>query len=1063
MHDRRRNAAQDGAGDAPAPSGADHDEIGVAVTGELENRIGRRALQDLRLVTNAPLLGDGNRRGHVAASLRQLGRERALVVRIAQERDRWARDGDEGHLRVEHFREPDALSDREGCTRRAVGCDEDLPLLLHRSLLSFVFEPSLAEEDRAASAPHPLNVAGNPQVACGSVRMRCAFGQEIVPGMTTGLTTAPALADVVLRDGSTMRFRPPGTDDAARLLSFFRRLSDQSLYLRFHGHPSVGPQLVEPMLEPDWVERGALVGLKSDVVVAAANYVRLRDPRTAEVAFAVSDELQSRGIATRLLEQLAGVAATVGIEEFVAEVMLDNGAMLRVFADAGFETTRETVLGTAEVHLALAPTDTLRARVDERDHVGVVSSLQPFFEPQTVAVVGASPRTGSIGGELFRNVLRAEFRGVCFPVNRSGTSVAGVRAYRGVGEIGEAVDLAVICLPGPAVLEAAEEALAAGVRALCVVSAGFAEVGAEGAARQEELVALVRAHGARLLGPNCLGIATAGPQLNATFGPRALPAGNVGFSSQSGALGLAVLERATERRLGLSAFVSVGNKADISSNDLLEYWEDDPSTDVVLLYLESFGNPRKFARVARRVARTKPIVAMKAGRTGAGARAASSHTAALAGSEAAVDALFHQAGVLRVDTLEELLDVTGLLAGQPLPHGRNVAVLTNAGGLGILCADACEAAGLKLPPLSDATVAGLKSVLPSEASLSNPVDMLGSAVGSTYEQALPLLLRDSGVDAVIVLFVPPVVAGADEIADAIARAVQQVDRADKPVLASIITSGGTPESLLAAPVASFAYPESAARALGRAAARFEWLRRPQGRVTELEGIDESRAAAIVRDAGERWLTAGEARGLLESYGVPLVPERTAATIDDAVAAAHELGYPVVLKTAEAGVHKTDVGGVALDLRDEQAVREAAERIGAPLIVQPLVRGGVELLVGAVEDPVFGPLVALGPGGTLAELIGAASFRLAPLTDADADELVQGEKVSRLLGGFRGAPAANSRAVTNLLLRVARLVDDLPDVAELDLNPVIAGPRGCVAVDARVRVAAQRHTARAKTW
>src|SRR5436190_12851928 len=491
--------------------------------------------------------------------------------------------------------------------------------------------------------------------------------------------------------------------------------------------------------------------------------------------------------------------------------------------------------------------------------------------------VGASRHACSIGGELFRNVLRGEFRGVCFPVNRSGTPVAGVRAYRSVADIGDEIDLAVVCLPGTAVLDAAEEALAAGVRALCVVSAGFAEVGEEGVARQEQLLGLVRGHGARLLGPNCLGIAVAGPRLNATFGPRALPPGNVGFSSQSGALGLAVLERAAERRLGLSAFVSVGNKADISSNDLLEYWQDDPRTDVVLLYLESFGNPRKFARVARRVARKKPIVAMKAGRTGAGARAASSHTAALAGSEAAVDALFQQAGVLRVDTLEELLNVTGLLAGQPLPRGRNVAVLTNAGGLGILCADACESAGLTLPALADATVDALRAVLPAEASVANPVDMLGSAVGATYEQALPLLLGDPGVDAVIVLFVPPVVAGADEVADAVARAVGE--GSEKPVLVSIISGGGTPESMLSAPVASFAYPESAARALGRAAARAEWLRRPQGRVPELDDLDVKRASTIAREARDRWLSAAETRALPECYGIPMVQERTATSSD----------------------------------------------------------------------------------------------------------------------------------------------------------------------------------------
>ncbi len=876
-------------------------------------------------------------------------------------------------------------------------------------------------------------------------------------------TAPPTVADVVLRDGSTMRFRPPGPEDAGGLLAFFRDLSDQSLYLRFHGYPSVDERLVEPVLDPDWAERGALIGTKDGRIVAVANYVRLRDLRTAEVAFAVADELQGRGIATRLLERLAAAASSVAIEEFIAEVMLRNTAMLHVFADAGFETTRQTASGTVEVHLSLGSTETLRTRVDERDHAGVVTSLEPFFAPRTVAVIGASPRPGSIGGELFRNVLRGEFRGVVYPVNRSGDSVAGVRAQRSVEEIGEPVDLAVVCLPGVAVLGAAREALAAGVRALCVISAGFAEIGPEGEARQEQLLELVRGHGARLLGPNCLGIAVAEPRLNATFGPRALPPGNVGFSSQSGALGLAVLERAAERRLGLSSFVSVGNKADISSNDLLEYWEDDPHTDVVLLYLESFGNPRKFGRVARRVARTKPIVAMKAGRTSAGARAASSHTAALAGSEAAVDALFHQAGVLRVDTLEELLDVTGLLAAQPLPRGRRVAVVTNAGGLGILCADACEASGLLLPPLSQSTVETLATLLPPEASLSNPVDMLGSAVGSTYESVLPAILRDPGFDAVIVLFVPPVVAGAEEVSVAIAHAVEQAGAADKPVLACIISSSETSASLLSAGVATFGYPESAARALGRAAERADWLRRPQGRLSQLERIDAAAAREVASAAGERWLTPAEVRRVLDAYGVPLVAERQAGTVEDAVAAACEVGFPVVVKTAAAGVHKTESGGVALDLQDEAAVREASARIGPPLLVQPFLSEGVELLVGAVQDPVFGPLVALGPGGTLAELIGDAGFRLAPVTDVDADELVRSGKVGRLIEGFRGRPPADASAVADIVLRIARLVDDAPEIAELDLNPVLARPDGCVAVDVRIRVAPPPPQPALKTW
>jgi len=872
-----------------------------------------------------------------------------------------------------------------------------------------------------------------------------------------------AVSDVVLRGGTTMRFRPPEIGDAPSLLEFFGRLSDRSLYLRFHGHAAVDERTVEPVLEPDWIEQGALVGLEGDRIVALANYVRLRDAGTAEVAFAVADELQGRGIATRMLERLAALANGFGIEEFLAEVMPDNSAMLHVFAEAGFETSRVTEAGTTEVRLRLAPTDLLVSRTDERDHVAVAASLQPFFSPAGIAVIGASSRSGSIGGELFRNVLRGEFAGVAYPVNRSGEPVAGVRAYRSIAEIGEPVDLAVVCLPGDAVLDAAAEALSAGVRALCVISAGFAETGSRGRERQERLLDLVRASGARLLGPNCLGIAVSGPRLNATFGPNALPPGNVGFSSQSGALGLALLERAAERGLGLSAFVSVGNKADVSSNDLLEYWEDDTNTAVVLLYLESFGNPRKFARVARRVARRKPIVAMKAGRTAAGARAASSHTAALAGSEAAVDALFHQAGVLRADTLEELLDITSLLAAQPLPRGNRVAILTNAGGLGILCADACEAAGLSLPALSKETIEGLASILPSEASAANPVDMLGSATASTYAAALPLLLGDGSVDAVIALFVPPVMTGADEVASAIVRSVEDAGEKKKPVLACLISADGTPAQLLSGIVAPFSYPESAARALGRAAERAEWLRRPRGRVPKLGNIDRRAARGLVESSSEGWLDPDLTRRLLTSYGLPLVAERRVESVDEALIAAEEIGYPVVLKTAAAGVHKTETGGVAIDLRDSEEIREAAHRIGAPFLVQPMVRNGVELLVGAVQDPVFGPLIALGPGGTLAELIGDAAFRLTPLTDFDAQELVQTGKAGILLSGFRGAAPSDLEAVEDLLLRISQLAEDLPEVAELDLNPVIARSDGCVVVDARVRIAATPRSATLKTW
>ena len=882
----------------------------------------------------------------------------------------------------------------------------------------------------------------------------------------------PAARDVVLRDGTTMRLRPPARDDVERVVAFLEDLSDESRYLRFHGYAKPGPRLVEPMLEPDWVERGALAGTVADAggerVVALGSYVRLRDPARAEVAFAVADELQGKGVGTRLLEQLAQEAGKTGVQCFLAEVLADNRAMLRVFESAGFELEREYESGVAEVTLAIESTAGYLDRVDRRDHVAVTASLAPFFSPAALAVIGASPRRGSIGGELFRNVLAGDFAGSAYPVNADAAPVSGVRAYASIADVPGPVDLAIVALPAEGVIDAAEAALRTGVRALCVISAGFAETGAEGAERQDRLLALVRSHGGRLIGPNCLGIAASAPRLNATFGPAGIPAGNIGFSSQSGALGLAFLQEAAARGLGLAAFVSIGNKADVSSNDLLEHFEDDPATELVLLYLESFGNPRRFGRLARRVARSKPILAMKSGRSRAGIRAAGSHTAALAGSEEAVDALFHQAGVIRADTLGQLLDVASLLATQPLPAGRSVAVVTNAGGLGILCADACEAAGLELPSLGDETREALARVLPAEASLANPVDLLGSATGAAYEAALPLVLADRHVDAVIVLFVPPVVAGADEVAAAISRAVDGLDDAGKPVLAVVMSGAGTPAALRegARAIAGFSYPESAAAALGRAAARADWLRRPAGTVPELDGVDAASARAAVSgalaDADELWLPPPQVRALLEAYGLPLVSERYVASEREGLVAAADLGYPVVAKTALPGVHKSERGGVALDLRDERELSAALVAVGLPAVVQPMVRGGAELLAGVVQDPVFGPLVAFGPGGVLAEIIGDAQVRIAPLTDADAEELVLGGKAGRLVRGFRTQPS-DAAALADVVHRLSRLAEELPEVAELDLNPVIGLPEGCVVVDARVRVATPRAPARSKTW
>jgi acetate---CoA ligase (ADP-forming) len=878
--------------------------------------------------------------------------------------------------------------------------------------------------------------------------------------------------DVVLSDGGTLRLRPPLSADAEALLAFFAGLSDESRFLRFHGYRRIEPGLVEPLLDPDWSERGALAGWLADRdrderVVAVGSYARIGESDRAEMAFAVDDSEQGRGIGTRLLERLASRARAAGISVFVADVMASNAVALGVFADAGFELLREVESGEVELRFPIAPTGALESRVEERDHTAVVASLRPFFAAGTVAVIGASRKRGSIGGELFRNILDADFAGAAFPVNLRGEPVAGVRAYTSIGEIADTVELAVICLPGERVLDAAADALRNGVRALCVISAGFAETGEEGRQRQERLLELVRAHGARLVGPNCLGIAVPGRGLNATFAPRALPAGRIGFSSQSGALGLALLEKAAERALGFSSFISIGNKADVSSNDLLEWWEDDEATDLVLLYLESFGNPRTFARVARRVARRKPILALKAGSTSAGSRAASSHTAALASSDAAVDALFRQAGVLRARTLEELVDAAAVLSTQPLPRGRRVGVITNAGGLGILCADACESWGLELPELTDQTRAALAAVVPGEASLSNPIDLLGSATAATYEAVVPRVLDDPNVDALIVIFVPPVVARADEVAAAIRSAVGSTKQ-KKPVIAVVISADGTPSVLTepGSPVVALPYPESAARALAFACQRAAWLERAPEAVPEL-AVDRVGARAVVDSAlaesADSWLTPDRIRILLDAYGIPLVPERIAHDAGEAEAVARELGFPVVVKTARPGVHKTEIGGVALDLRDSAQLNEAVARIGAPVIVQPFLREGTELLAGAVQDPVFGPLVAFGPGGANAELIGEAGFRIAPLSVLDARELVLDGKAGRLVAGFRGAPPANVEALIDLLLRLARLVEDLPEVVELDLNPILAGPEGCVAVDSRVRIAATRLAPRVKSW
>jgi len=694
-------------------------------------------------------------------------------------------------------------------------------------------------------------------------------------------------------------------------------------------------------------------------------------------------------------------------------------------------------------------------------------SLDSLLKPKTVAVIGASRTRGTIGAEIFHNLIANGFTGAVYPINPGASSVQGVRAYPDLRAVPDAIELAVIVVPAAHVPAVIDDCVATGVKAVLIITAGFAETGDAGRAIQDAMLAKVRAAGMRMVGPNCLGLLNADPAvaLDATFAPTWPPHGNVAFSSQSGAVGLAILDYAKELGIGIHQFVSIGNKADVSGNDLIEYWGADPQVQVVLLYLESFGNPARFLSTCQRVARDKPIVAVKSGRTGAGARAASSHTGSLAGNEVAVEALIAQAGVIRTDTIEELFDVAMVLANQPVPRGNRVALLTNAGGPGIMAADACESHGLIVPELSPATTAALRAFLPPEASVKNPVDMIASATPAAYERALPLLLADPGVDAVIVLFVPPVGTEAQAVAAAIQRGGAG---ATKPVLTSFMGMHGVPaalSSLREGRFPSYSFPEAAAIALARVVRYGRWLARGAGAVPEL-AVDAAAARAAIGDH-HGWLPADATRAVLAAYGIAQPSTQLAATAEAAATAASAVGYPVAIKLASATItHKTDVGGVILDVADAAAARQAFADIHARLAaigraaemdgvtVQPMVPRGVELFVGATRTPGFGPLIGFGIGGVAVELWKDVGFRVHPLTDADATELIDGVRAQALLDGFRGGPVADRPALQGAILRIDRLMGDLDAVLELDLNPIVTrGPgQGVIAIDARIRVA-----------
>ncbi len=875
-------------------------------------------------------------------------------------------------------------------------------------------------------------------------------------------------AEILLRDGSTAHVRPVSSTDQQSIRSFLEGLSRESIGFRFFGIPSLD-WATDWATDVDYADRFGLVAESGSPrrIVAHAAYIR-EDAERAEVAFLVADAWQGRGISTVLLAHLAEVAQRHGIATFTAQVLPANHRMIEVFRQSGFPVELHSTPDAIAIELPTSLSRDALERFEERDRTAAIAAVRSFLEPASVAVIGASRRRGTVGGEILHNLISSQFTGAVYAVNKEADVVQSLPAYHSIADVHAPVELAVVVVPAEEVVEAARQCAAAGVRALLVISAGFAEVGEEGARRQRELVEVCRDAGMRLVGPNCLGALNTAPEvnLNATFAPHPAAPGRVGFMSQSGGLGIAIIEAAGRLGIGLSSFVSVGNKADLSGNDFLRYWEQDPGTDLALMYLESFGNPRKFARIAPRFARRKPLLAVKSGRSAAGARATTSHTGALlSASDVTVDALFQQAGVIRTDTLHELFAVGALLSSQPVPGGDRVAIVTNAGGPGILCADACQADGVDVPELPAEVQAKLSAFLPEDASPRNPVDMIATATAEDYRQALETLIEADACDAILAIFVPPLVTEAADVAAAI-RKVSET-RPKVPIAAVFMTTDGPPKQLGsdAVRVPGYEFPEDAARAVALAARYGRWRSRREGHVPVPAGARPERAAAIISrelGAGSDWLPPASVAALLACYGIPLIETRVVAGAEEAAAAARALGLPVALKAAARGlVHKSDAGAVRLALDGPGAVRAAATEIEASvaaagfvpdgLIVQPMAPGGVELIVGVVHDPSFGPVLACGAGGTTAELIKDVAVRITPLTDQDAHEMLRTLRTFPLLDGYRAAPPCDLQAIEEVLLRVSAMVEAHPEIAELDCNPLIARPDGAVIVDARVRV------------
>ncbi|MGV9677412.1 bifunctional acetate--CoA ligase family protein/GNAT family N-acetyltransferase [Nocardia sp. NPDC003482] len=857
-------------------------------------------------------------------------------------------------------------------------------------------------------------------------------------------------ADVLASDGGVVRLRPITPADAEDLQRFHAGLSDRTRYLRYFGpYPKMTPKDLFRTTHVDYHDRVGLVVELGGAIIAVGRYELLPDragARAAEVAFVVADGHQGRGLGSILLEHLAGAAAENGIDTFVAEVLAENKTMVTVFRDAGYQVRRSRDGSVLHLEFAIDPTEALLTVRDSRERASEARSVGNLLGPRSVAVIGATPSAGRVGGAVLANLLGAVFQGPIYPVNPNRSAVRGVPSYPTVRDIPGEVDLAVVAVPSTEIKSVLDDCMAKGVKGLLVLTAGFSETGPAGYAAERDLVDAARGHGMRVVGPSALGIANTDPavSLNATLASVLPGRGRVGFFCQSGPLGAAILGEAAARRLGLSTFVSAGNRADVSGNDLLQYWDTDPDTDVVLLYLETFGNPRKFSRIARRVARTKPVVVVSNGR----------NATPLSPLERSLGRdLFAQAGIVQVDTIAEMFDCAMLLAYQPLPAGPRLAVIGNSAALEWLAVDAARGEGL---------------------TVGEPTDLGPQADPADYLTAVAAAARDPEIDALIVIFAPPVPVSIAAFAEAIRSGAEG---GSKPVLTTFVAEHGIPNLLAVrggggiverGSIPSYPEPERAARALGRVRRYADWRTRPISTVVRPADLDTERARDLVGQWMSRapdgdWLDDLDAVRLLACYGVHVVEFREVRDADAAEAAAEELGYPVAAKaTGELWRIRPDLSGVRLDLWRPSAVRRAyddlAELSGNEVVhIQRMATKGLGCVLRVQDDPSFGSVIAFGLSGTIIDLLGDRVYRALPLTEAEAAALIAAPRAAPLLGGRTGVPGrtvgepVDKHALAQLAQRISALCDDLPEVRELALEPILASPQGAAILYARVRI------------